>query len=261
MLASCDQGTALGLRDLAVLTLLSRLGLRIGEVAGLKLEDIDWRRGEITVTGKGNRTERLPLPADVGTAIVSYLQGGRPRSGHREVFLCDRGPHRPMSRGAVTNVAARAAAQGRARCRPRPPPASQRRHGHAGSGGSLDEIGQVLRHRQDAHHRHLRESRRHGAAHRREALAWDRRRRVSPLREALAGYLSVRRALGFRLDRAEKLIGQFIDYLEERQATVITIGHVVGWATAPGGALLVARASRVRGPPVRVMAALPRPRP
>ena len=59
---------------------------------------------------------------------------------------------------------------------------------------------------------------------------------MSPLREALAGYLSVRRALGFRLDRAEKLIGQFLDYLEERQAAVITIDHVVGWATAPGGA-------------------------
>ena len=59
---------------------------------------------------------------------------------------------------------------------------------------------------------------------------------MSPLREALAGYLSVRRALGFRLDRAEKLIGQFLDYLEERQTAVITTGHVVAWATAPGGA-------------------------
>ena len=94
MLASCDQGTALGRRDLAVLTVLSRLGLRAGEVAGLRLEDIDWHRGEITVTGKGSRTERLPLPADVGAAIVAYLRDGRPRSGHREVFLCDRGPHR-----------------------------------------------------------------------------------------------------------------------------------------------------------------------
>ena len=59
---------------------------------------------------------------------------------------------------------------------------------------------------------------------------------MSPLREALAGYLSVRRALGFRLDRAEKLIGQFIDYLEERQAGVVTIEHAVAWATAPAGA-------------------------
>lgn len=64
MLAACDQGTAVGRRDLAVLTVLSRLGLRAGEVAALRLEDIDWRRGEVTVTGKGSRQERLPLPAE-----------------------------------------------------------------------------------------------------------------------------------------------------------------------------------------------------
>jgi integrase/recombinase XerD len=146
MLASCDQGTALGRRDLAVLTVLSRLGLRASEVAGLRLEDIDWHRGEITVTGKGSRTERLPLPADVGTAIVAYLRDGRPRSGDREVFLCDRGPHRGMSRGAVTNVAARAAR----RAGLGTVHAHRLRHSAAtamlDAGGSLAEIGQVLRH-------------------------------------------------------------------------------------------------------------------
>jgi integrase/recombinase XerD len=59
---------------------------------------------------------------------------------------------------------------------------------------------------------------------------------VSPLRESLADYLDVRRALGFRLDRAEKLIGQFLDYLEEQQASTVTIEHAVAWATAPAGA-------------------------
>lgn len=59
---------------------------------------------------------------------------------------------------------------------------------------------------------------------------------MSPLREALAGYLSVRRALGFKLDRAEKLIGQFLGYLEERQAPAVTIEHALAWATAPAGA-------------------------
>jgi site-specific recombinase XerD len=146
MLASCAQGTALGLRDLAVLTVLSRLGLRASEVAGLRLEDIDWHRGEVTVAGKGSRTERLPLPADVGTAIVAYLQGGRPRTSCREVFLCDRAPHRPMSRGAVTNVAARAARKaGLGTIH-----AHLLRHSAAtamlDAGGSLAEIGQVLRH-------------------------------------------------------------------------------------------------------------------
>ena len=59
---------------------------------------------------------------------------------------------------------------------------------------------------------------------------------MSPLREALSGYLGVRRALGFRLDRAEKLISQFLDYLEEQQARTVTIEHAVAWATAPAGA-------------------------
>ena len=147
MLASCDRCTALGRRDLAVLTVLSRLGLRASEVAGLQLEDIDWHRGEITVTGKCSRTERLPLPADVGAAVVAYLRDGRPRSGDREVFLCDRAPHRGMSRGAVTNVAARAARKaGLGTVH-----AHRLRHSAAtamlDAGGSLDEIGQVLRHR------------------------------------------------------------------------------------------------------------------
>lgn len=59
---------------------------------------------------------------------------------------------------------------------------------------------------------------------------------MSPLRDGLADYLNVRRALGFRLDRAEMLIGQFLGYLEERQAPVVTTEHAVAWATAPGGA-------------------------
>jgi integrase/recombinase XerD len=111
LLASCDRGTVVGRRDVAILTVLSRLGLRAGEVARLRLEDIDWRRGEITVTGKGGRHERLPLPADVGGAIVSYLTDGRPDADVREVFTCVRAPHRPMGRGAVTNVVARAASR------------------------------------------------------------------------------------------------------------------------------------------------------
>jgi len=78
LLASCDQDTAAGRRDFAILTLLARLGLRAGEVAALTLDDLDWRAGEITVRGKGSRRERLPLPADVGEAIAGYLRAGRP---------------------------------------------------------------------------------------------------------------------------------------------------------------------------------------
>jgi integrase len=93
LLASCDQGTAVGRRDFALLAVLVRLGLRAGEAAALRLDDIDWRRGEITVRGKGNRHDRLPLPADAGQAIVSYLAAGRPGSAGREVFARVRAPH------------------------------------------------------------------------------------------------------------------------------------------------------------------------
>jgi integrase/recombinase XerD len=79
LLDSCDPQTVTGRRDLAILTLLVRLGLRAGEVAGLRLEDLDWRAGELVI-GKGRRSERLPLPVDVGEAITGYLRDGRPGS-------------------------------------------------------------------------------------------------------------------------------------------------------------------------------------
>jgi integrase/recombinase XerD len=83
LLGACDRRTPTGLRDYAIMLLLARLGLRAGEVARLGLDDVDWRRGEIAVLGKGNRAERLPLPAEVGAAIAGYLPvaGPTPRRG------------------------------------------------------------------------------------------------------------------------------------------------------------------------------------
>jgi len=78
LLASCDRRSASGRRDFAVLTVLVRLGLRAGEVAALEFGDIDWRAGEVVIRGKGRRQERLPLPVDVGDAIVGWLDRGRP---------------------------------------------------------------------------------------------------------------------------------------------------------------------------------------
>jgi site-specific recombinase XerD len=115
----------------------------------LSLDDIDWRRGELTVRGKGNRHERLPLPADVGQAVVSYLKAGRPAiaATGRQVFTTVRAPYRALTRGSVTGVvasAARRAGLGRVH-------AHRLRHtaatGMLRGGGSLVEIGQVLRHR------------------------------------------------------------------------------------------------------------------
>jgi len=147
MVESCDLATVTGRRDRAVLLLLARMGLRAGEAAGLRLDDIDWRSGEITVRGKGSRHERLPLPPDVGEALASYLRAGRPARGRsREVFAGVRAPHRPLTRGAVTQITARASQ----RCGLGTVFAHRLRHtaaaGMLGAGASLEEIGQVLRH-------------------------------------------------------------------------------------------------------------------
>jgi integrase/recombinase XerD len=104
LLLSCDRSMVLGRRDFAILMLLSRLGMRAGEVAALRLDDIDWRAGELTVCGKGARTEQLPLQHDVGEALVPYLRGGRPRSSCREVFLRGPAPHGPLSSAGVRSV-------------------------------------------------------------------------------------------------------------------------------------------------------------
>lgn len=148
MLDSCDQATATGRRDRAVLLMLSRMGLRAGEVAGLGLDDIDWRRGEITVRGKGKRRDRLPLPADVGAAIVAYLRDGRPEGAlDRTVFIAAQAPREALSYLGITTIvevaARRAGIPGLVH-------AHRLRHSAATAmlrgGGSLAEIGQALRH-------------------------------------------------------------------------------------------------------------------
>ena len=146
LLASCDASTLAGRRDRAILTLLARLGLRAGEAAGLELDDLDWRAGEISIRGKGNRRERLPLPVDVGEALVAYLHGGRPRTGCRTVFLRLNAPVTGLTVSGVTTVVYRACARADL---PRTG-AHRLRHSAAtamlAGGGTLTEVGQVLRH-------------------------------------------------------------------------------------------------------------------
>jgi integrase/recombinase XerD len=147
LLASCDRRTANGRRDYAVLVVLARLGLRVGEVAALTLDDIDWRNGELVVRGKGSRLERLPLPTDVGEAVAAYIQHGRPRDGHRHLFLRVLAPHGRLSNGAVIVIVKSAFR----RAGLVPIPAHRLRHslasGLLAAGAGLPEIGQVLRHR------------------------------------------------------------------------------------------------------------------
>jgi integrase/recombinase XerD len=147
LLACCDRETAAGLRDYAVLSLLARLGLRGAEAAGLQLGDIDWRAGEIAVTGKGSRVERLPLPALAGEALARWLTRGRPRCESRAVFVTVRRPYRQLTPEAVRAVMGRACDRAGLERRG----AHRLRHALATemlrAGASLPEVGQVLRHR------------------------------------------------------------------------------------------------------------------
>ena len=151
VLAACDTQTALGRRDLAILLLLSRLGLRGGEVAALTLDDIDWAAGRLTIHGKGRRISQFPLPTDVGTALADYLQHDRPSgTSCRRVFM--RGPAPAVGfkgQCAVGDVARRALRRaGIASARKG---AHLFRHSLATQmlrhGASLAEIGELLRHR------------------------------------------------------------------------------------------------------------------
>lgn len=144
LLESCEGNKRIGRRDRAILLLMSRLGLRANEIAKMRLEDLDWRAGELKVRGKRGR-DRLPLPDDVGRAIADYLRHSRPVSDAREVFLHVRGAPGGMSRNAVVFVTRRASK------RAGMPVVGGHRLRHTAAtellrkGASLREVGQVLR--------------------------------------------------------------------------------------------------------------------
>jgi site-specific recombinase XerD len=151
VLRHCDRTTPLGRRDYAILLLLARLGLRAGEVVRLNLEDIDWENARITVMGKGEKPAQLPLPADAGKAIASYLRHDRPRCGCRRLFLCAHAPLRGFgSSGAVSEIVRWALVKAGVVV-PGRKGAHLLRHGLATTmlrkRASLDEIGELLRHK------------------------------------------------------------------------------------------------------------------
>ncbi len=147
LLASRDRRTLVGRRDYAILLLLSRLGLRAGEVARLTLDDVDWRSGLLLVRGKGGRHDELPLPVDVGEAIVSYLCR-RPRCESRTLFLRITAPRQGLNRSTIGTIVREACTRAGL------PRVGAHRLRHTAAtemlraGASLAEIGQVLRHRE-----------------------------------------------------------------------------------------------------------------
>jgi site-specific recombinase XerD len=150
VLDGCDRTTALGRRDYAILMMLAKLGLRADEVATLMLDDIDWRSGEMLVRAKGRQRTRMPMPPDVGAAVVAYLRDGRPTSSCRRLFLRTLAPKVGFASGCAITMIAKTALDR----------AGIRGYAHQGahifrhslatellrSGATLSEIGQLLRH-------------------------------------------------------------------------------------------------------------------
>lgn len=150
LIAACDGDTPTRCRDRAIILLLSRLGLRAGDVAQLRGPDVDWENGTLQVMGKGRYQVRLPLPQDAGDALLRYL-GCRPRVDHTDrIFLRCIAPFRPFVSGdGVSGVVSRALQ--RAGIEAPTQGAHLLRHTAATemlrSGVPLDKIGLVLRHR------------------------------------------------------------------------------------------------------------------
>lgn len=146
LLDSCDRSSPVGVRNFAMMILIARLGLRSIEVARLELRDVDWRAGELVVRGKARRRDRLPLPAEVGEALVAYLSCGRNPEGARHLFLTCKAPRGPIRADLVGDVVERACERaGLPHVGPH-----RLRHALAGEllrqGAGLVAIGQLLRH-------------------------------------------------------------------------------------------------------------------
>ncbi len=148
MLDTCDDTTALGARDRAVLLLLTRLGLRAGDVAALQFNDIDWEQGLFRVCGKNRRQTALPLPQEVGEALLHYATEHRPAVDHPHVFITVVAPFVPFSGWMVSTITARALR--RAQIDAPSHGAHLLRHSAATAmlrqGASMEAIGAVLRH-------------------------------------------------------------------------------------------------------------------
>jgi integrase/recombinase XerD len=129
-----------------VITLMRRMGLRCAEVAALRLDDIDWVNATLTVAGKSGRVDRMPLPVDVGEALVDYLRHGRPETGERCVFVRAVAPFTPLRSSSVSCIVARAARRA----------GLGMIHGHRlrhtaatetlNAGAGLEEVAQLMRH-------------------------------------------------------------------------------------------------------------------
>ena len=151
LIASCADCGARGIRDCAILLLLSRLGLRAGDILEMRLGDIDWSSGTLRVKGKGLRETRLPLPQDAGDAVLVYLASGRPSVDDDRLFLRLAAPFRPFSSSSTVSHVVDLALKRAGIDDPPSRGANLLRHSAATQmlrgGATLQSVGAVLRHK------------------------------------------------------------------------------------------------------------------
>jgi site-specific recombinase XerD len=150
LIASTGGDSPRDIRDRAILMLLATYGLRSGEVAGLRLQDVDWDREIISISRpKPRRVQQYPLVRETGEAILRYLQGVRPRCERREIFLTLKPGFRQISQGALYYLVSKRLGALGIHLRRRGP--HSLRHACAGhlmaEGFSLKQIGDHLGHR------------------------------------------------------------------------------------------------------------------
>lgn len=149
IIAACPTDRPVEVRDKAIILLLARLGLRAGDIQGMRLDDIDWRSGHLTVKGKTRRPDRLPLPQDVGDAILAYLAAARPKAAEEHLFLRAQAPFRPFRSSAeIAGIVART--RDRGGIEGVPTGSHIFRHSLATNllraGAGLESVGTILRH-------------------------------------------------------------------------------------------------------------------
>ncbi len=150
LIASCDTERFVGMRDKAILLLLARLGLRAGDVHQLRFTNIDWKNARLYVHGKSKQPAALPLPQDVGDALLEYICKARPRVNTDIVFLRAKAPNRPFADSSAVSNVVESALKRAGVDSPGGRGAHLIRHSFAThllrSGASMEFIGAMLRH-------------------------------------------------------------------------------------------------------------------
>ena len=230
IVASCDPTTARGRRDRAVLLLLARLGLRAGDVAALRLDDLDWSGAAVTVFGKARREVRLPLPQEVGDAILAWLSGGRPRRDDEHVFFGLRAPIGPLARILGGENRGKCSEAHRYDDGPRRDPraAPLRRHRLVARGHVAHRDRRAAAPSEPGDDRDLRQGRHGPAQHCGAPLAGG----GVAVMGLIADYLAVRRAVGFKLRPTESRLRSFARHALEHGDTGIRSETAVAWAGA-----------------------------